>query len=99
MYQKKIHQIVNFFKVAIKMPGSRRMILKHVMSNIWTRMHRTKQMPSDIMETPLNRCLNTFDITLLGKHYFKTLLSNPKQEVFSTKVLNNSLYLLYEFQA
>ncbi|XP_045476944.1 cationic amino acid transporter 4 [Harmonia axyridis] len=48
------------------MPGSRRMILKHVMSNIWSRMHRTKQMPSDIMETPLNRCLNTFDITLLG---------------------------------
>ncbi|KAK9888152.1 hypothetical protein WA026_000421 [Henosepilachna vigintioctopunctata] len=48
------------------MPGSRRMILKHVMSGIWTRMHRTKQIPSDIMETPLNRCLNTFDITLLG---------------------------------
>ncbi|XP_044759781.1 cationic amino acid transporter 4 [Coccinella septempunctata] len=48
------------------MPSSRRKILKHVMSNIWTRMHRTKQIPSDIMETPLNRCLNTFDITLLG---------------------------------
>ncbi|KAL3274702.1 hypothetical protein HHI36_016079 [Cryptolaemus montrouzieri] len=48
------------------MPGSRRMILKHVMTSIWTRMHRTKEIPSDIMETPLNRCLNTFDITLLG---------------------------------
>lgn len=30
-------------------------------------MNRTKQLPSDLMETPLNRCLNTFDITLLGK--------------------------------
>ncbi|EFA08956.2 Cationic amino acid transporter 4-like Protein [Tribolium castaneum] len=29
-------------------------------------MNRTKQLPSDVMETPLNRCLNTFDITLLG---------------------------------
>ncbi|GJQ81878.1 hypothetical protein Trydic_g9903 [Trypoxylus dichotomus] len=29
-------------------------------------MNRTKQLPADIMETPLNRCLNTFDITLLG---------------------------------
>ncbi|KAF7273705.1 hypothetical protein GWI33_013600 [Rhynchophorus ferrugineus] len=29
-------------------------------------MNRTKQLPSDLLETPLNRCLNTFDITLLG---------------------------------
>lgn len=43
------------------------MILKHVMSGICTKMNRTKQLPSDVMETPLNRCLNTFDITLLGK--------------------------------
>lgn len=42
------------------------MILKHVMSGICTKMNRTKQLPNDIMETPLNRCLNTFDITLLG---------------------------------
>ncbi|XP_060521720.1 cationic amino acid transporter 4 isoform X2 [Cylas formicarius] len=48
------------------MPGSRKMILKHVMSGICTKMNRTKQLPSDLMETPLNRCLNTFDITLLG---------------------------------
>ncbi|XP_030758734.1 cationic amino acid transporter 4 [Sitophilus oryzae] len=48
------------------MPGSRKMILKHVMSGICTKMNRTKQLPSDVMETPLNRCLNTFDITLLG---------------------------------
>ncbi|XP_072396088.1 cationic amino acid transporter 4-like [Diabrotica undecimpunctata] len=48
------------------MPSSRKIILKHVMSGICTKMNRTKQLPSDVMETPLNRCLNTFDITLLG---------------------------------
>lgn len=42
------------------------MILKHVMSGICTKMNRTKQLPSDVMETPLNRCLTTLDITLLG---------------------------------
>lgn len=42
------------------------MILGHVMSGICTKMNRTKQLPADMMETPLNRCLNTFDITLLG---------------------------------
>ncbi|KAJ8967385.1 hypothetical protein NQ317_018530 [Molorchus minor] len=47
------------------MPGSRKIILKHVMSGICSKMNRTKQLPSDVMETPLNRCLNTFDITLL----------------------------------
>ncbi|KAG5881968.1 hypothetical protein JTB14_006006 [Gonioctena quinquepunctata] len=48
------------------MPSSRKIILKHVMSGLCTKMNRTKQFPSDVMETPLNRCLNTFDITLLG---------------------------------
>lgn len=48
------------------MPSTRRMILGHVMSGICTKMNRTKQLPADLMETPLNRCLNTFDITLLG---------------------------------
>ncbi|KAK4884621.1 hypothetical protein RN001_000892 [Aquatica leii] len=49
-----------------KMPSSRKMILGHVMSGLCTKMNRTKQLPRDLMETPLNRCLNTFDITLLG---------------------------------
>ncbi|KAF2898149.1 hypothetical protein ILUMI_08019 [Ignelater luminosus] len=48
------------------MPSSRKMILGHVMSGLCTKMNRTKQLPIDVMETPLNRCLNTFDITLLG---------------------------------
>lgn len=48
------------------MPSSRKMILGHVMSGICSKMNRTKQLPADLMETPLNRCLNTFDITLLG---------------------------------
>ncbi|CAG9863546.1 unnamed protein product [Phyllotreta striolata] len=48
------------------MPSSRKIILQHVMSGICSKMNRKKQLPSDVMETPLNRCLNTFDITLLG---------------------------------
>ncbi|KAF5292813.1 hypothetical protein FQA39_LY13858 [Lamprigera yunnana] len=48
------------------MPSSRKMILGHVLSGLCTKMNRTKQLPRDVMETPLNRCLNTFDITLLG---------------------------------
>nr|CAH7723545.1 unnamed protein product [Callosobruchus chinensis] len=48
------------------MPGSRKKILKHVMSDICSKMNRTKQLPANVMETPLNRCLNTIDITLLG---------------------------------
>ncbi|BES96324.1 cationic amino acid transporter [Nesidiocoris tenuis] len=50
------------------MPGSRHKILGHVFSGFCTKMNRCKQMNSgeDVMETPLKRCLNTFDITLLG---------------------------------
>ncbi|XP_022916609.2 cationic amino acid transporter 4 [Onthophagus taurus] len=48
------------------MPSSRKMILGHVMSGLCSKMNRTKQLPQDIMDTPLKRCLNTFDITLLG---------------------------------
>lgn len=51
------------------MPSSRKMILGHVMSGLCTKMNRTKQLPMDVMETPLNRCLNTFDITLLGRYF------------------------------
>ncbi|XP_055383563.1 cationic amino acid transporter 4 [Condylostylus longicornis] len=48
------------------MPGTRRLILGHVMSGLCSRMNRTKPVPADVMETPLSRCLNTFDITMLG---------------------------------
>lgn len=48
------------------MPGTRRIILGHVMSGLCSKMNRTKPVPADVMETPLNRCLTTFDITLLG---------------------------------
>ncbi|PSN48720.1 Cationic amino acid transporter 4 [Blattella germanica] len=48
------------------MPSSRRKILGHVVTDLSSKMNRTKKMGADIMETPLNRCLNTFDITLLG---------------------------------
>lgn len=52
------------------MPGARRLILGHVVSGICSKMNRTKQPPADVMETPLSRCLNTFDITLLGNLLF-----------------------------
>ncbi|XP_004522528.2 cationic amino acid transporter 4 [Ceratitis capitata] len=48
------------------MPSTRRIILGHVMSGLCSKMNRTKPVPADVMETPLKRCLNTFDITLLG---------------------------------
>nr|CAD7606846.1 unnamed protein product [Timema genevievae] len=48
------------------MPGARRMILGHVVSDLSSKMNRTKKLGGDVLETPLNRCLNTFDITLLG---------------------------------
>ncbi|XP_017139121.1 cationic amino acid transporter 4 [Drosophila miranda] len=48
------------------MPSSRRAIMKHILSGMCSKMNRTKVVPTDVMETPLNRCLNTFDIALLG---------------------------------
>lgn len=49
------------------MAGQRRKVLGHVVTDLCSRMNRTKKMPGDeAMETPLNRCLTTFDITLLG---------------------------------
>ncbi|KAL1137853.1 hypothetical protein AAG570_009549 [Ranatra chinensis] len=50
------------------MPGSRHKILGHVFSGFCSKMNRTKQISNseDAMDTPLKRCLNTFDITLLG---------------------------------
>jgi cationic amino acid transporter 4 len=42
------------------------MILGHVVTDLSSKMNRTKKLGADVMETPLNRCLNTFDITLLG---------------------------------
>ncbi|KAL0268270.1 UNVERIFIED_CONTAM: hypothetical protein PYX00_010281 [Menopon gallinae] len=49
------------------MPGQRRRVLGHVVSDLCSKMNRTKKLPGiEAMATPLNRCLNTFDITLLG---------------------------------
>lgn len=38
-----------------------------VMSQLWGRLNRRKTLQDDIMETPLKRCLDTFDLTLLGE--------------------------------
>ena len=56
------------------MPSVRRMILGHVMSGLCTKMNRTKKLQGDLLETPMKRCLTTFDITLLGKYAFRAIL-------------------------
>ncbi|XP_042874861.1 cationic amino acid transporter 4-like isoform X1 [Penaeus japonicus] len=48
------------------MPGLRGRLLVEGWGGTWQRMTRTKQVATDAMETPLNRCLSTLDITLLG---------------------------------
>ncbi|KAL4119278.1 hypothetical protein QTP88_012111 [Uroleucon formosanum] len=50
------------------MPGSRHKILSHVFSSFSEKMGRTKVLDigTQATETPLKRCLTTFDITLLG---------------------------------
>ncbi|XP_011267416.1 cationic amino acid transporter 4 isoform X1 [Camponotus floridanus] len=48
------------------MPSVRRMILGHVMSGLYNKMNRRKKLDGDMLETPMKRCLSTFDITLLG---------------------------------
>ncbi|XP_063384014.1 cationic amino acid transporter 4 [Cydia fagiglandana] len=49
-----------------KMPGARHKILGHVLSGFCHKMNRRKPLYGDAMDTPLNRCLTTLDITLLG---------------------------------
>ncbi|KAJ0176661.1 hypothetical protein K1T71_007840 [Dendrolimus kikuchii] len=48
------------------MPGARHKILGHVLSGFCHKMNRRKPLNGDILDTPLNRCLTTVDITLLG---------------------------------
>ncbi|KAK7084149.1 Cationic amino acid transporter 4 [Halocaridina rubra] len=48
------------------MTGLRQRLLAEGWGGTWHRMARTKQVAADAMETPLNRCLSTLDITLLG---------------------------------
>ena len=39
---------------------------RHKLSLLWWNINRKKTVTDDFEDTPLNRCLNTFDITLLG---------------------------------
>ncbi|KAK8725318.1 hypothetical protein OTU49_010813 [Cherax quadricarinatus] len=48
------------------MTGLRQRLLVEGWSGTWDRMSRTKKVATDAMDTPLNRCLSTLDITLLG---------------------------------
>lgn len=53
------------------MPGSRHKILSHVFNGFSAKMGRTKVLDigTQAIETPLKRCLTTFDITLLGNYF------------------------------
>lgn len=55
------------FLTVFIMPGARHKILGHVLSGFCHKMNRRKPLYGDSLDTPLNRCLTTFDITLLGK--------------------------------
>jgi len=57
------------------MPSVRRMILGHVVSGLYNKMCRRKKLEGDLLETPMKRCLSTFDITLLGEYIFTTRTS------------------------
>ncbi|KAK3873132.1 hypothetical protein Pcinc_021836 [Petrolisthes cinctipes] len=48
------------------MAGARMAAVGAAWRGTWARMGRTKHLASDVMQTPLNRCLSTLDITLLG---------------------------------
>lgn len=48
------------------MAGARRQVLARVAAGIWLRMGRTRPLDQDPLDTQLNRCLSTLDITLLG---------------------------------
>lgn len=48
------------------MPGARHKILGHVLAGFCHKVNRRKPLYGDVMDTPLNRCLTTLDITLLG---------------------------------
>lgn len=58
------------------MPGARHKILGHVLSGFCHKMNRRKPIYGDVLDTPLNRCLTTFDITLLGKSRFVHSVDN-----------------------
>lgn len=49
-----------------EMTGSRGIMAVESWLGLWNRMGRTKKISTHVMETPLNRCLSTLDITLLG---------------------------------
>jgi len=66
------------------MPGSRHKILSHVFSGFSEKMGRTKVLDigTQAIDTPLKRCLTTFDITLLGiSKYFDILIITSGQNL------------------
>lgn len=61
------------------MPSVRRMILAHVISGLYTKMNRKKKLEGDMLETPMKRCLSTFDITLLGE--YRSVIHNDRLKI------------------
>lgn len=73
------------------MPLVRKMILGHVVSDLYNKMSRRKKLDGDILETPMKRCLSTVDITLLGKRLLVLVCSNG---VLNNKDKGNDHYTI-----
>jgi len=76
------------------MPGSRHKILSHVFSGFSAKMGRTKVLDvgAQATETPLKRCLTTFDITLLGKKQHREPNRFWCRAYFETKYETSGVY-------
>lgn len=72
------------------MPAVRKEILRFLASDICKKMGRKKTYDGDIMETPLNRCLSTFEITLLGELYKSSI---SQFSIDMTSFLPQHIYL------
>ena len=51
-----------FSSLIVAMSGK----MKEVASRLWNNVNRKKTITEDFHDTPLKKCLNTFDMTLLG---------------------------------
>ena len=51
-----------FSSLTVAMSGK----MKEVASRLWNNVNRKKTITEDFHDTPLKKCLNTFDMTLLG---------------------------------
>lgn len=73
------------------MPTVQRMSLSHVMFDFYDKINRRKKLDGDMLETPMKRCLSTFDLTMLGEYIFNsfTYNYNLKKKLKRKKILSS----------